>query len=274
MNGQKHNKSVNVSLVFSPLTQQEIFKICKKWEDCRLTIHCSQSLVKWKLSTKTSREFLICRPASQLDDRQQTTKVLSFFFFLRAHAGALTFELVGGGFLTDPCGSLLLLRVHSGEGTGGGGVPPSLTCPTVPGVSLSLNVVGVGGKRLLGLGGRKDRINEGDTRCPGVGWHGVPCLCLGLEALLWLRLWVTVSVCFFTFKFLQCPNLETTCYSEEFLEVNRHRSSQQWVELKVMEELEWMSPGVILLHALLWQPIFFVPIPTFKKQLRQARAST
>lgn len=119
MTGQKHNKSVNISLVFSPLTPQEIFKICKKWEDCRLTIHCCQSLVKWKLSTKTSRELLICRPASQLP-----LKFFLSFFFLRAHAGALTFELVGGGFLTDPCGSLLLLRVHSGEGTGGS---PSLS---------------------------------------------------------------------------------------------------------------------------------------------------
>lgn len=86
-----------------------------------------------------------------------------------------------------------------------GGVPPSLTCPTVPGVSLSLNVVGVGGKRLLGLGGRKDRINEGDTRCSGVGWHGVPCLCLGLEGLLWLHLWVAVSVCFV--DYIQIPTV-------------------------------------------------------------------
>lgn len=90
----------------------------KRKEECRLTIHCCQTLIKWKLSTKTSRELLICRPASQLDDR---SKPLKFFlsFFLRAHAGALTFELVGGGFLTDPCGSLLLLRVNSSEETGG-----------------------------------------------------------------------------------------------------------------------------------------------------------
>lgn len=80
----------------------------------------------------------------------------------------MTFELVGGGFLTDPCGSRLLLKVRSSERTFGESLP-LLTCPTASGVSLSLNVVGVGGKRLLGLGGRKDHINEGDTRCPGVG---------------------------------------------------------------------------------------------------------
>lgn len=96
-------------------------------------------------------------------------------------------------------GSILVRRL--------GGVPPTLTCPTVPGVSLSLNVVGVGGKRLLGLGGRKDRINEGDTRCPGVGWHGVPCLCLGLEGLLWPHLWITVLVCFVVLDYILIPSV-------------------------------------------------------------------
>lgn len=177
----------------------------RREEECRLKIHCCQTLIKWKLSTKTSRELLICRPASQLDDRQQTTKVLSFFFFWGRMPGHWHLNLWAEGSWQTPVavcsywGSILVRRL--------GGVPPTLTCPTVPGVSLSLNVVGVGGKRLLGLGGRKDRINEGDTRCPGVGWHGVPCLCLGLEGLLWLHLWITVLVCFVVLDYILIPSV-------------------------------------------------------------------